>query len=335
MRTFTTKAVRKQMATVSALPRPHPLPAQHRRWMTGSRRKLTGQLVIMAVLLVVGTLFVFPYWYMIVSSLRPPFYDFGLPDFDLWPAQPSLAAYQRLVDMPVSGVTRGLGQVGFVLNGIKNTMIQEIGIVLGSTITSLLAAYAFAKGNFDGKNFLFYLFLSTMMIPVEITLVPKLVMFTKWGFIGTHWTLIIPAVMGAGGWFLMRMFMSTVPNAYVDAARIDGANEFRILWDVIAPLCKSVITVHVLFTFLGVWNDLMGQVTYVNVRKNYTLTMVLYSIQKSYNSVYGQSHFGDDAGLFMQTYFSGLAIGTLPTFIVFILFQRYITEGTIITGLKM
>jgi multiple sugar transport system permease protein len=321
------------MTTENAIHRA--LPARRRIGGGHFSRKNLAEAITIIVLLVVGFAFVFPYWYMIISSLQPPFYDFGVFKFELWPRDPSLASYRRILDMPVSGVARGLGQVGFVLNGIKNTMIQEIGIVLGGTITSLLAAYAFAKGHFDGKEFFFYLFLSTMIIPVEITMVPKLVMFTKWGFIGTHWALIVPAVMGAGGWFLMRMFMSTIPNAYIDAARIDGAGEFRILWNVIAPMCKSVITVHMLFTFLGVWNDLMGPVTYVNLRKNYTLTMVLYIIQTSYNSIYGQSHISDDAGLFMQTFFAGLVIGTLPTLIVFIIFQRYITEGTIITGLKI
>lgn len=308
-----------------------------RKWLTWSGRERLNQVVIMVVLAVIGLVFVFPYYYMFISSLRPAYYDFDKMPQTYWPRERSAAAYERIFSLSVEEgrtVAGGLANVGLVLNGVKNTLIQEAGIVLGGTLTSLFAAYAFAKGRFRGRAFFFYLLLSTMIIPAEITLVPKLVMFTRWGFVGTHWTLIVPAVLGAGGWFLMRMFLSTIPNAYIDAARIDGANEPRIVWSVIAPLAKPVVLVHALFTFLAVWNDLMGPLMYVNVRKNYTLAMVLYVIQQAYNLSYAPSHM-DSSGLHMQTYFAGLVIGTLPTFLVFILFQRYITEGTIITGLKL
>jgi len=282
-----------------------------------------------------GLIFVFPYYYMGISSLRVPFYNFDTPKMDLWPQPASLEAYRRIVTLPDPRAVKVMeyAQVRTLLNGVKNTLYQEIGILLGSTITSLYAAYAFAKGRFRGRNFIFYLLLSAMIIPAEVTLVPKLVMFTKWGFINTHWALIVPAALGAGGWFLMRMYMSTIPNAYIDAARIDGAGEFRIVWSVIAPLCKSVILVHGLFTFLGVWNDLLGPLLYVNVREKYTLTLVLYVIQLAYNVGYLFER--DSTGLVMQTYFAGLAMGTLPTIIIFIFFQRHITRGTIITGLKI
>lgn len=292
------------------------------------------QIGIVVVLVVVGLIFLFPYYYMFISSLREPFYNFDTIHLDLWPTDIHLGGYQRILETPLGGSDAKLGAVGALANGLKNTMIQELGIIIGGSITSLLAAYAFAKHDFPGKSFFFYLLLSAMIIPGEVTLVPKYVMFTRWGFIGTHWALIIPAVLGAGGWFLMRMFMSTIPNAYIDSARIDGANEFRIVWSIIAPLAKPVIIVHVLFTFLGVWNDLMGPLMYVNVREKYTLQMVLYVIQASYNFVYGYGY-GDTTGLRMQTLFAGLVLGSLPTIIIFIVFQRYITQGTVITGLKI
>jgi ABC-type glycerol-3-phosphate transport system permease component len=304
-------------------------------WLAWRSRVRLNRVVILIVLFLLAVAFVFPYYYMVISSLRAPYYNFDTTKLDLWPRPPSVAAYARIVNKvdPKAEKVNEYAQIGFLLNGVKNSLIQEIGILLGSTITSLYAAYAFAKGRFWGRQFLFYLLLSTMIIPTEITLVPRLVMFTKWGFIGTHWALIVPAALGAGGWFLMRMFMSSIPNAYIDAARIDGASDFRIVWNVIAPLSKSVILVHGLFTFLGVWNDLMGPIMYVNVRKNYTLTMVLYVIQLAYNVGYAFER--DATGMVMQTYFAGLVMGTVPAIIVFIIFQRYITQGTIITGLKL
>jgi len=305
-----------------------------RRWLTWAWQERLNQVVITLVLFVVGMLFLFPYWYMAISSLREPFYNFDTVKLDLWPRVVSLGGYNRILTARVSGQSETLGAVGALLSGLANTMFQEVFILLGGTLTSLMAAYAFGKNEFPGRAFLFYLMLSGMIIPGEVTLVPKYVMFTRWGFIGTHWALIVPAVMGAGGWFLMRMFMSTIPDAYVDAARIDGANEFRIVWSVIAPLSKPVILTHGLFTFLGVWNDLVGPLMYVNVKSRYTLQMVLYVIQSQYNFVYGYGY-GDTTGLRMQTLFAALMLGSLPTIILFIVFQRYITEGTIITGLKL
>jgi multiple sugar transport system permease protein len=287
-----------------------------------------------AILLIVGLIFLFPYYYMAISSLREPFYNFDTIRLDLWPKQIHLGGYQRILETPMGGADAKLGAVGALANGLMNTMFQAVFIIVGGSITSLLAAYAFAKHDFPGKNFFFYLLLSGMIIPGEVTLVPKFVMFTNWGFIGTHWALIIPGIMGAGGWFLMRMFMSTIPNAYLDSARIDGANEFRIVWNIIGPLAKPVLIVHILFTFLGVWNDLMGPLMYVNVREKYTLQLVLYAIQSSYNFSYGYGY-GDTTGLRMQTLFAGLVLGSLPTIIIFVIFQRYITQGTIITGLKI
>jgi ABC-type glycerol-3-phosphate transport system permease component len=305
-----------------------------RRALSWSWQERVFQVTITLVLLAIGILFLFPYWYMAVSSVREPFYNFDTLKIDVWPRVVSFAGYGRILEARVYGGEGELGAVGALLGGLGNTMFQEVTILLGGTLTSLLAAYAFAKNEFPGQGFFFYLLLSGMIIPGEVTLVPKYVMFTRWGFIGTHWALIVPAVMGAGGWFLMRMFMSTIPSAYIDAARIDGAGEFRIVWDVIAPLSKPVILTHGLFTFLGVWNDLMGPLMYVNAKGKYTLQMVLYRIQSSYNFVYGYAY-GDTSGLRMQTLFAALVLGSLPTVILFIIFQRYITEGTIITGLKL
>jgi multiple sugar transport system permease protein len=283
-------------------------------------------------LVVLVLFFVFPYYYMAISSMRPPFFSWSTTDLDLWPKVVSSAGYDAILTAELYGSKYPMGAVGALLHGLANTMFQEIFIVVGGTITSLLAAYAFAKFDFWGRNFIFYLLLSTMIIPGEITLVPKYVMFNNWGFINTHWALIVPAVLGAGGWFLMRMFLSTIPNAYVDAARIDGAGDFRIVWEVIAPLAVPVILTNALFTFLGVWNDLVGPMFYVNDWPKYTWQMVLHAIQSQWGFGGG---IDDPVGTRMQTLFAGLVIGSVPTIILFAFLQRYITEGTIITGLKI
>jgi multiple sugar transport system permease protein len=295
-------------------------------------RERLYQLAIMVVLLGIGLTFLFPYYYMILSSFRIPYYNFDRMDLDLLPREMGLAGYRALFDAKLYGQTDTWGALGAMLKGLGNTMFQEVFILLGTTATSLLAGYAFAKHEFRGRQFLFYLMLAGMIIPAEVTLVPKYVMFTNWGLIKTHWAIIIPAVLGAGGWFLMRMYLSTIPNDYIDAARIDGAGEGHIVFQIMAPLAMPVVLTNGLFTFLGVWNDLMGQLMYVNERSKYTLQMVLNMVQNQYGFAHGP---GDPTGYKMQTLFAAMIVASTPTIIVFLIFQRQIVEGTVITGLKI
>jgi multiple sugar transport system permease protein len=306
-----------------------------KRWLSWRWQERGFQIGVTIVLLVIGFVFLFPYYYMVISSLRAPYFNFDTTDLNLWPRPFSVAGYEKILSWKINeGQKTEITAIGLLLRGVRNTMFQEVTILAGSTLTSLLTAYAFAKHEFRGRQFLFYLLISGMIIPGEVTMVPKYVMFHDWGLLKTHWALIIPGVLGAGGWFLMRMFMSTVPNAYVDSARIDGAGEFRIVTSVIAPLCMPVILTNGLFGFLGIWNDLMGPMMYVNSWGKYTLQLAIGVIQSSFSFVYGYAY-GDSTGLRIQMLFAGLVLSSTPTVLVFILFQRYITEGTIITGLKI
>jgi ABC-type glycerol-3-phosphate transport system permease component len=306
-----------------------------RRALSWTAQERIQQAISIIVLSAIGLTFVFPYFYMAISSLREPFYNYSSTELSLWPRPISPAGFDAILTEEFYAGTGGssaMSSAQALLRGLGNTMFQEVFILAGVTVTSLLAAYAFAKLEFVGRTFLFYLLLSAMVIPAEVTLVPKYVMFSKWGFIGTHWALIVPAVMGAGGWFLMRMFLSTIPNDYIDAARIDGASDLRIALGVIAPLALPVILANALFTFLGVWNDLMGPLLYVNVKAKFTVQLVLYQIQANYSYAGG---IDDPRGTRMQSLFAGLILGSIPSIILFIIFQRHITEGTIISGLKM
>lgn len=304
-----------------------------RKGLTWAGQERLQQAIAIVALSLIGLLFVFPYFFMLVSALRAPFYNFASIDQTVLPNPVSAAGFRAILTEPFySGAEETMTAAQALLRGLGNTMFQEIFILVGVTVTSLLAAYAFAKFDFWGRTFLFYLLLSAMIIPGEITLVPKFVMFTKWKFIGTHWALIVPAVLGAGGWFLMRMFLSTIPNDYIDAARIDGAGDTRIALGIIGPLSVPVILANALFTFLGVWNDLMGPLLYVNVRAKYTVQLVLYQIQYANSFASG---IDDPRGTRHQTLFAGLIIGSIPSIILFIIFQRYITEGTVISGLRI
>jgi len=313
--------------TAHGLKRPRALASSWRRqvWLT--------QTLVTLALLAVALLFLFPFYYMIVSSLREPFYNFDRAGLDLLPSAFNLEGYRRILGLSETQ-TSGIGSAGSLLNGFKNTLILVVAIVGGSTIVNGLAAYAFAKRSFPGKQFIFILLFLTLILPGEVTLVPKYVMFHSVKLLNTHWALILPAVTGSiWAIFLMRQFMSTIPDAYLDAARIDGANELQMITRVIFPLSTPVMATYALMTFLGVWNDLMGPLMFNNRPENWTLQLALYNFAASYSFQYG-SAYQDPTGTRMQTLFAGLIVSALPTIVVFVIFQRRLVEGIVLTGLK-
>jgi len=304
------------------------LRSQSLRTASWRRQQMVSQIALYVVLSLVGLVILFPFYYMVISSLREPFYKFDRTDLDLIPKQISFEGYKAIFNPPQPWI-RGISQL---INGLKNTMIVELFVILGSTFFNGIAAYAFAKKQFPGKQFFFMLLLVTIILPGEVTLVPRYLMFHKWGFLNTPLALIVPALVGVWGIFLIRQFMSTIPNALIEAAYMDGASELRVITQIIFPLSMPVLSTYALFTFLGVWNDLFGPLLYCNVKEWQTLQLALYQFSAS-TFMYG-SAYQDHTGIRMQTMFAGLVISALPTVLVFIIFQRRIVEGIVITGLK-
>ena len=297
---------------------------RRQRWL--SQGLLYLGLTLMAVFVL------FPFYYLIISSMREPFYKFDSLSLDLLPSAFNLEPYRRILTskLPLSfgGYTENAILVGF-----KNTLILVVAIVGASTFLNGLAAYAFAKRDFPGKQLFFTLFLLTIILPGEVTLVTKYVMFHRWHLLNTHWALILPSLTGIFGIFLMRQFISTIPDALLEAARMDGATEFQVITRIVFPLSVPVLATYALFTYLGVWNDLIGPLIFLNVPDKWTLQLALYSFSRSYSFEYG-SAYQDPTGLRMQTLFAGLIISALPTILVFIIFQRRLVSGITLTGLK-
>ncbi len=274
----------------------------------------------------------FPFYYMVVSSLREPFYNFDRLNLDLLPSAFNLQPYRRILSAKLPLGLGGYTQ-NAILIGFRNTIILVIAIVGASTFLNGLAAYAFAKRDFPGKQILFTLFLLTIILPGEVTLVTKYVMLHRWHLLNTHWALILPSLTSIFGIFLMRQFISTIPDALLEAARIDGATEFQVITRIVFPLSVPVLATYALFTYLGVWNDLIGPLIFLNVPDKWTLQLALYNFSRSYSFEYG-SAYQDPTGLRMQTLFAGLIISALPTILVFIVFQRRLVSGITLTGLK-
>jgi multiple sugar transport system permease protein len=204
-----------------------------------------------------------------------------------------------------------------------NTMTVVIPVMIGVALTSSLAAFGFSRLDFPLKNFWFTLVIMTILLPSIVTLVPTYVAWSKIHLTNTYWPLIIPAFFGGGAFniFLLRQFLMTIPKELDESAVIDGAGYFTIYRKIILPLIKPALVVVLLFTFVGVWNDFLGQLVYLNDSAKYTVSLGLSTLRGSLNTP-------------MHLLMAASAIVVMPAVIVFLFGQRYFIEGIATTGIK-
>lgn len=202
-----------------------------------------------------------------------------------------------------------------------NSIFVSLCITFGQVATSAMAAYAFARLNFPGRDRIFFGYLATMMIPGAVTMIPVFILLTHFGWIDTYKALILPGIFSAYGTFMLRQFFLTLPKDLEDAAKIDGCSYLRIFWYVILPLSKPALATLTTFTFMGSWMNLMWPLIAVNTHTKYTLPVGL---------AYFQGVHGTDWTLLMAA--SMMVI--LPILIVFLFNQRFFVEGIKLTGIK-
>ena len=261
--------------------------------------------------LVVALIFVIPYIWLIITSLKPLNQVFTtplrwIPDPIMW------QNYATALTHPSFPYVRLM----------SNTLYYTILSTIGVTISSAIVAYAFARLQFTGRNLLFGITLATLMMPEIVTLIPRYVMFRAYGMVGTYLPLILYYSFGSAyNIFLLRQFMLTIPWDLTDAAHVDGANEFVILWRVMLPLVKPALLVVAVFHFLFAWNDFLGPIIYLDDASKYPLVLGLYAFQ---------TRFGVQWHLMMA---ASLAT-TFPLLILFFFAQRYFIEGITVTGIK-
>ena len=205
---------------------------------------------------------------------------------------------------------------------LVNTIFIIIPTIFGATIASSLAAYAFARLRAPGKNIIFMVLLSTMMLPGVVTLIPTYILFAKLGWIGSFKPLVVPVLFGNAFFiFLMRQFFSSLPRELEDAALIDGCGYLRIYWTLILPLAKPVIATVTIFAFMGAWNDYFGPLIYLANKSQYTLSLGL--------QVFAQQH-STEWGLLMAA--STMMI--TPVILLFFFAQKQFVQGIMLTGMK-
>jgi len=205
---------------------------------------------------------------------------------------------------------------------LRNTLLLCVSTVLGAVMSSAIVAYGFARLSFKGREIFFMLMIATMALPGQVTMIPVFALFRMLGWYGTFLPLIVPSFCGSAFFiFLLRQFFRTIPEELAEAARIDGASEWRIFGQLMLPLAKPALATCALFQFLGAWNDFFGPLLYINDPSKYTLAYGLQQFMSSYGGEWAQL-------------MAGACIFTIPVIILFFLAQRTFIQGIATTGGK-
>jgi len=266
-------------------------------------------LVAHGVLIALSAVFLLPLVWLVTSSLKTDEQILKFPPE--WIPRP----------LTFANYPKGLAFIPFG-RYLLNTTIICLFTVTGTLLSCSLVAYGLARIRWRGRNALFYIILSTMMLPFQVTMVPIFVMFARLGWVDTFLPLIVPHFFGSAFYiFLMRQFFLTIPYELSEAARIDGCGEWDIYRRVVLPLSKPVLATVGLFSFLGAWNDYLGPLIYLSDEHKYTLSLGLASFSSQYGSY---------PGMLMAV----TTVITVPIVVLFFFAQRTFIQGISLTGIK-
>ena len=296
---------------------PPPAPKPRRQRLTPTR------VIRYLVIIVLAILFVAPFAFMVTAAFQPLNRMFQYPP--QWiPTEPTLQNFTGFLtsDRPIARWT-------------ANSLYVSVMVTVLQLFFNSLVAYTFAKRVFPGRDFLFFLGLSTMMLPAEVLLIPQYLIFRSMplfggnditgsgghGWIDSYWVLIVPIISSPFGIFLLRQYMRSIPDTLIDAARIDGAGHFKIYWKIILPLSRPALAALAIFTFQFVWQSLYGPLIYISSRDLYTLPL-------------GLALFVVGNRVRWDLIMAGSVLATVPMLIVFFLFQKQFVRGIAVSGIK-
>ena len=266
------------------------------------------QIVVHAILLIGAFIMLLPFIWMVSTSFKPSSEIYVFPP--RWiPKNPTLKNYVDLF----SSINFG--------RPFLNTVIVASSITFLSVLLSSMAGYAFAKFRFKGRDKLFFLILTTLMVPGQMTMIPVFLLLRYLGLLNTYTGLILPGAVSAFNIFFMRQFIITIPNDLIEAARIDGARESYIFFKIILPLSKPALTTISIFTFTGSWNSFLWPLIIAQDERMYTLPVAVSVLAGQY---------GENIAIQM----AGSCIVITPILVFFLFAQRYFIKGIALTGLK-
>lgn len=279
-------------------------------------RRHIGRAILYIIAISSSAVFMFPFVWTILSSLKRGAELFKFPP-TWFPEVPQFQNYPKVFEIVSWGT--------WTWNSVYVAGLSTFGAVL----TAALVGYSFARFRYPGRNILFMITLSTMMLPVEVTLIPLYLMFARIGWMDSYNPLIVPSFFGGSAFliFLMRQFFMSIPLELDEAARIDGAGYLRIFWQILMPLSVPVTATAAVLTFMGQWNAFLHPFIFLNTKSKYTLAVGI----RYFQSVAG---FADDVEPKYHLLMAASVMMTVPIIVLFFLAQRYLVQGIVMSGIK-
>lgn len=265
-------------------------------------------LMVYFVLIIAALFILFPYIWMFLTSLKSEQEVFSL---GLLQSLPKTLRWQNYLEA---------WEAYPIATWLLNSLIVGIIEVSSTVVTSILAGYAFARLNFKGRDILFYLFMGAMMVPIQVTLIPSFIIIRNLGWTNTYAGIAALHLVQFFGIFMMRQFFLNIPGELEDAARIDGCNWFRVLWQIVIPVSKPVIAALVVMAFTASWNNFLWPLVVVNKQAYMTITLGLASMKT-------------EATPWVQL-MAATTISMIPLTVLYVVFQRFFTQGIVMSGIK-
>jgi ABC-type glycerol-3-phosphate transport system permease component len=297
--------MRNLAARVVIPPTPESTPAEN--FIRGAVRH-RGEILIYALVLVAVAISLLPYYWMVSSSLR---------------------TMENMFRVPIQWIPNPVNWRSYVLawnaqnfpRYFFNSFVVAVAITLGNLLLCSLAGYSLAKFHYFGRGLLFILILSTMMLPLEVTMVPLFLIIKRLDWANSYQGLIVPFLVDGFGVFLMRQYMLGIPKDLIDSARIDGASELKIYWQIVLPLCKPALVALGVFMFREAWDMYIWPLIIVSKDSLRTLPLAISLFMSSYGTAWDQL-------------MAIAVLGTLPMIILFFFLQRAFIQGIAVSGLK-
>jgi multiple sugar transport system permease protein len=278
----------------------------------GVKRKTWQTAIWFVALLIVTAVVLYPLVWLLFATFKPNG-EFGQPG--LLPESPTLDNYAKVWE-GIAGVP--------MWRFFWNSFVLAAVSVIGTVLSSALAAYAFSRIQFKGLGVLFAAMIGTLLLPFHVVIIPQYILFNNLGMVDTYWPLLLPKFLATEAFFvfLLVQFIRQMPRDMDEAARIDGAGHVRIFWSIILPLIKPALITCAIFSFIWAWNDFLGPLLYITSPENYPLPIAL--------RLYNDQTTSSDYGATVTASF----IALLPIMLFFLVFQRFLVEGVATQGLK-
>lgn len=260
------------------------------------------------LLILLSAFFFIPFWWMIATSFKT-YSEVYTRQYSLIPTSFNFENYRE--------VFRVLPFGRYLWNTFKVSSL----VIVGTLGTSSMAAYAFARLHFKGRDVLFFLYLATLMIPRQVVLIPNFIIFREMGLLDTHWSLVLSGIFTAYGTFLLRQFFLSIPRELEEAAVIDGYGYWARFVHIIIPLSKAALTTLLIITLLGIWNEYLYALVFIQSDRNRTLTLGISLLRGDFDVKWNQV-------------MAATLISVAPIVVVYLSAQRYFVEGIALTGVK-